>query len=450
MPAPELFKLAEQSLQFSDSPNQVRHDCGIIFSRGDHIIFGTEAGAGGTVRPILMEEAKAAGYKIHVKGDSWVAVMESIIEGNFTVHDVFVMDSGEGFGHHSNRYVTGVKFDSVWGDRIAAASGHYLTRGRKPGDVNYKLNLLYSVKLNEWQLMYAQDADIVLYGGDQNIVDKFNDTFLGQPWTSCWDALKKWPPTGHGNIDVIALLDRCKARFEWVNATVLDDSELQLFTDHYHVQATGKIIPKVVNVVVKPPSPDFIPAHPDNYTEGGNFPLKWIVIHSTVSPCVPGGARNIARYFQKPGLQSSAHYITDPAENIQSVGDHDIAYHCGFNQGSLGEEMCDIPGPVPDDKPGTAAWKAAKRAWRWAKPNQWKMLNRVARLTARNCLSRGIPIRFVGVKGLRAGKHGITTHANMSKAFKRSTHWDPGFWPRRAFILMVKAHAAKLRRRDNG
>lgn len=246
---PAEIKLAEQSLQFSDNPDQIRHDCKVIFSRGDVIIFGTEAGAGGKVRPILIEEAHNANYRIHVKGDTWVAVYNPIIAGNFKVHDVFVMDSEDGFGHHSNRYVTGVKFDSIWPNtKIAACAGHYLTRGRSKGEVNYQWNTLYTVKLGQWTKEFAIDADIVLYGGDQNIVDRNNDTFRGQPYTSCWDHFQRYPGTGHGNIDVIALLDRCKDRLEWVRATVLDDSELFLHTDHFHVQAVVTVLPKVVKV----------------------------------------------------------------------------------------------------------------------------------------------------------------------------------------------------------
>ena len=451
MPTAVNIRLAEQSLQFSDNPAQVRSDCSKIFSRGDHIIFGTEAGAGGTVRPILLEEAKKADYRCHVRGDTWVAVMNSIIAGNYEVHDVFVMSSGEGFGHHSNRYVTGVKFDSIWENtKIAASAGHYLTRGRVPSEPNFDLNVLYAEKLLEWTA-WAKDCDIVLYGGDQNIVDKNRDTFLGKaPYTSCWDALNKYPGTGHGNIDVIALLDRCKARFEWVSATVLDDSELPLFTDHFHVQVKALIKPKVVEqVVIKPASPPVVPAHSSNYGDRENHPIKWNVIHSTVSPCVPGGARNIARLIDQnhPNQGKSWQYVIDPAEVIQCVGDSFVAWHCGFNTHSLAYEMCDVPGPVPDDKPGSAAWKAAKRAWRWSRPNQIKMLNRTARLVARNSLAYDIPMRFVGVKGLLAGKRGITTHACMSKAFKKSTHWDPGFWPKRTFVLLVRAHAVRIKRR---
>lgn len=199
-----------------------------------------------------------------------------------------------------------------------------------------------------------------------------------------------------------------------------------------------------------PPSPPYLgpPAH---FHTGSNKPIRRVVIHSTVSPCVPGGARAIARYFQSPASGGSAHYTTDPAETIQAAWDSVDCWHAPPSRHSLGIEMCDIPGPVPDDTPGSAAWKAAKRAWRWVKPNQRRMLRRTARLTAQLCLAYGIPIRFLSAAELRAdrtelGAAGITTHANVSQAFHQSTHWDPGFWPRRRFMRLVRHYAAQLQK----
>jgi hypothetical protein len=181
---------------------------------------------------------------------------------------------------------------------------------------------------------------------------------------------------------------------------------------------------------------------------GANLPPRRIVIHSTVSPCEEGGARRVAAYFRSSAARGSAHTIIDPGEAVQVVPDKVIAWHAPPNPRSIGNEMCDIPGPVPNDPPGSAARKAARRAWRWARPAQMRMLNRTARLTARQCLAYGVPIQWVGVKGLREGKEGITSHANVSKAWGQSTHWDPGWWPRRWFMLRVKMHARRIRRNE--
>lgn len=195
---------------------------------------------------------------------------------------------------------------------------------------------------------------------------------------------------------------------------------------------------------IKPLDPVYL--GPAAHTSTGhNKPISRIVVHSTVSPCEPGGAREIAAYFRSPKAGGSAHYIVDPEEIVQSVYDDVVAWHAPPNQHSLGFEMCDIPGPVPDDKPWSALWKAARRSWRWVKPNQRKMLRRTARAVARTALAYGVPIRFLSVRDLRAGQAGITTHANVSNAFNQSTHWDPGFWPRRRFMRLVRAEAKRLR-----
>jgi hypothetical protein len=177
------------------------------------------------------------------------------------------------------------------------------------------------------------------------------------------------------------------------------------------------------------------------------MPVHRVVIHSTVSPCKPGGARDIAAYFRTEASGGSAHYVVDPDETGQVVGDHTIAWHAPPNPNSIGIEMTDIPGPIPGAEPGTARWQALRRGWRWARPLQLRMLHRTARLTARLCAAYDVPVVFLTVTDLQAGRHGITTHANVSQAFGQSTHWDPGWWPRRYFLRLVRAHHDKLTRR---
>jgi len=186
-------------------------------------------------------------------------------------------------------------------------------------------------------------------------------------------------------------------------------------------------------MTIKAPHPTYL--GPAAHTSGpGNKPIKHITIHSTVSPCVPGGARNIAAYFRTEASGGSAHYIVDPKEVIQSVYDDVIAWHAPPNEGSIGIEMCDIP---------SATSKA-----RWANRNQLVMLNRTAKLTARLCLHYKVPINFLTVAELKAGKPGITTHHNVSMAFHQSTHWDPGKWPEKTFMRLVHHHAKRIKAKE--
>lgn len=194
------------------------------------------------------------------------------------------------------------------------------------------------------------------------------------------------------------------------------------------------------------PSPRYVgpPAHHSGMV---NKPIRRVVIHSAVCPCEPGWAERIARYFKSDAAGGSAHYTVDPAETIQAAWDSVVCWHAPPNPGTLGVEMCDTPGPVPNDRPHTAAWKAARRAWRWARPAQRRMLDRTARLTAELCLAYGLPVRYLTARELRRNPNaeGITTHAATSLAFRQSTHWDPGWWPRRGFMRRVRRHAARIR-----
>jgi N-acetylmuramoyl-L-alanine amidase len=175
-------------------------------------------------------------------------------------------------------------------------------------------------------------------------------------------------------------------------------------------------------------------------------PFSRVVIHSTVSPCEPGGRHDIAAYFRSPASGGSAHYVCDPVGVVQCVRDHVVAWHAPPNPRTLGIEMCDIPGPVPGDGRIPALLKAARRTWRWRRPNQQAMLHVTAQLTAQLCLAYDLPAVWLGPRRLKAGHRGVTSHNNVSRTWHQSTHWDPGFWPRRRFMRLVREYIATEKR----
>lgn len=198
-----------------------------------------------------------------------------------------------------------------------------------------------------------------------------------------------------------------------------------------------------MNSKIPPPNPPY--EGPAAHTSPGpNLPATRVVIHSTVSPCKPGGRHDISAYFRSPASGGSAHYVTDPVAASQVVLDHTIAWHAPPNPHSFGIEMCDIPGPLPGDHFVKAVWKAAMRTWRWRRPNQQAMLRVTAQLAAQLCAAYGVPPVFIGVRRLRAGRRGVTTHSCVSRAWGQSTHWDPGFWPRRRFMRLVRDYHHQL------
>lgn len=182
------------------------------------------------------------------------------------------------------------------------------------------------------------------------------------------------------------------------------------------------------------PSPKYL--GPAAHTSGpGNKPIYRIVLHSTVSRCERGGAANIARYFRSEGSGGSAHYVTDPGEVVQVVYDSVIAWHAPPNDHSLGVEMCDMP--------------SSSSARRWRDDEHKAMFRRTARLTAQLCLAYDVPAWYRSAWSLRRGRKGVTTHAQVSQAFKQSSHWDPGKWPRRRFMRLVRKYVREMKKENS-
>lgn len=183
---------------------------------------------------------------------------------------------------------------------------------------------------------------------------------------------------------------------------------------------------------------------PARHSGEGNKPIRRVVIHSAVMPCEPGRARQLAEWNAKGTTGGSWHYATDPAATFQCSWDSFVCHHAPPNAGSLGVEMADYPGQRPTGKTRAALHKLRK-VWRWARKPHRLMLARTARLTAELVVDYSLPVEFLSVRQLRAGQRGITTHDNVSKAWGQSSHWDPGWWPRRRFMRMVRREVANIR-----
>lgn len=212
------------------------------------------------------------------------------------------------------------------------------------------------------------------------------------------------------------------------------------------------------------PNPVYLgpPAH---HSGTGNKPIFRVVIHETQSTTKSGAAREIAAYFRSPAAGGSTQYIVDPDEEVQSGYDDLICWGAPPNEHSLHIEMCSISswslskwfgGKLPkgvveegdedrrqDLDPGPAVRYV--NIFRTLTPNYRKMLDRAARLTAELCLAYDVPVVYRNAAALRAGRHGITTHRQVSLAWAETSHWDPGAWPRRAFMRRVRHHVELLK-----
>lgn len=229
------------SMQAFDTGQQKQMDVNKIFSRAKNRevawITGTEAGpASMNLRKYLRDAGDEYGYRLQIAGDIWIAVRKAMIRGDWMDGWINVLESEQGAGKHSDRGVCWVQFVSAHQGQllgqVSVAAAHYLTKGRQPGDPNYRLNSRLSVAIGNWGKVHGKGAALAFYGGDQNIVDSKDDTFRGAPFTSLGDELKKYPSTGHGPIDVIASYNADK-RVTGKYWRTLSDQEFRLNTDHF-------------------------------------------------------------------------------------------------------------------------------------------------------------------------------------------------------------------------
>lgn len=230
--------------QFSDTFEQKKKDVKKLFKhyRDADIICGTESGEE-PLKGFVQKYGKAAGFRVYLVRGHWVAVNEKIISPRgWRQWYVPVLESFQGRGKHTDRGLAMVRFNHVVsGDQISVAAGHYLTQGGRAGDPNWDWNGRYAAKIGQTAKEEAKGHGVFIYMGDQNTEDGRFDTFKGQPVTSVWDELKKWPNT-HRNrtIDVIATYDRdrrMKARKAWVE----NDKDKHFHFDHFVTRATLRL-----------------------------------------------------------------------------------------------------------------------------------------------------------------------------------------------------------------
>lgn len=167
-----------------------------------------------------------------------------------------------------------------------------------------------------------------------------------------------------------------------------------------------------------------VPGYP-GHTSGPVGTVTRLVLHATVSPCVVGGARGVASYFQRSSAGGLAHYVVDPSEVVQCAPETLATWGAPPNSHSLHIELC-------DPQTGDPA--------RWGDANHQAMLALAAPLIRDVCQRHNLPTVYVNAAGLLAGMRGITTHADVSAAWHQTDHTDPGSgFPMTAFLAAVNA-----------
>jgi len=158
--------------------------------------------------------------------------------------------------------------------------------------------------------------------------------------------------------------------------------------------------------------PPFIEAA--HFTSGPRTAVDLVVLHSMESAEKPGTARAVAEWFHdiERSPQASAHYLVDEREVIQGVRENDIAWAApGANRNGIHIEH---------------AGRAAQTATEWLDEYSLAMLHLSVELCSSICRAWGIPAVLVDAAGLLVHRRGVTTHHEVSRAFKKSNHTDPG------------------------
>lgn len=157
----------------------------------------------------------------------------------------------------------------------------------------------------------------------------------------------------------------------------------------------------------------------------------WVVIHATHGAEGVGKARQGALELHRlpldapPSKRRSAHVFVDTAEIVQCVPWLCEAWHAGKTANRYGEgiELC-----------GRADQSAAQ----WLDAKSLPMLALGARLVRWRCEANSLPLEWLTASDLQQFRRGITSHAEISRAFRESTHWDPGpAFPIGAFLDAV-------------
>jgi N-acetyl-anhydromuramyl-L-alanine amidase AmpD len=165
-----------------------------------------------------------------------------------------------------------------------------------------------------------------------------------------------------------------------------------------------------------------------NFTRGREgSEISLVVIHTMEAPEKVGTARAVANWFAGPTApQASAHYCVDANEVIQCVREEDVAWAApGANRTGIHLEHA-----------GFANQKLAD----WNDKYSESTLRRSAALVAAICARYRITIRKLSPADLIAGARGLCGHVDVTNAFHKSDHTDPGpNFPWDDYIELVRA-----------
>lgn len=162
-----------------------------------------------------------------------------------------------------------------------------------------------------------------------------------------------------------------------------------------------------------------------NYRKGRLAKVRLVVVHDMEAPEGPLTAENVAAYFRDSGVVASAHVCVDNNSAVRCVPDSDTAYAA--------------PGANTDGLQLEIAGYMRQTRQQWLDDYSRAALHQAAIVTADWCTRYDIPAVRLTRAELRAGRRGITCHADVSAVYRKSDHTDPGpNFPWDVFLADVK------------
>jgi hypothetical protein len=148
--------------------------------------------------------------------------------------------------------------------------------------------------------------------------------------------------------------------------------------------------------------------------------IRWVVLHSTEGGPNAAGA---VSWFQNEECQGSTHLVVGMDGAFRCLPDDVEPWAApGANLEGLHIEFA-----------GNAHWHPGE----WSKFG--KTFDEAAALVAEWCYHYDIPAEFLDASKLHdPASKGVTTHAEVTEAFKKGDHWDPGKgFPMDSFLASV-------------
>lgn len=144
--------------------------------------------------------------------------------------------------------------------------------------------------------------------------------------------------------------------------------------------------------------------------------VEWIVWHDMESANLTGAAEGVGSWFRNHQVEASTHY---------GVDNNSIQQYLNLTTIPWGAPGANLNG-VHIEQMGLARWD--REQWMdKAKPtldrNAWLTARIHRRLEAANV---HVPLHLLSDAEIRAHKHGVTTHRQLTRALGIGSHTDPG------------------------